>query len=148
MRAPLIVFALLMPVLLSSAACTPAQSVKAPPLQGSTWVAEDIGGKGVVDNSRATLMFMPEGRLAGKASCNNYFGGYNLDGSKLTTSQMGSTRMACLPALMSQEDNFLRILGLVNSYEFTRDGALLLRTDKGESLRFRAEPSESRDKPK
>lgn len=148
MRAPLTVFVLLMPGLLATAACTPAQSVKAPPLQGSTWVAEDIGGQGLIDNSRATLKFLPEGRMAGKASCNNYFGGYTLDGSKLTTSQMGSTRMACLPALMGQEDNFLRILGLVNRYEFTRDGALLLRTDKGESLRFRAEPSESSDKPK
>jgi heat shock protein HslJ len=34
------------------------------------WVIEDIAGRGVVDNSLASLVFLQRNQLAGNTSCN------------------------------------------------------------------------------
>jgi heat shock protein HslJ len=106
-------------------------------LQGRKWVVEDIGGKGVVDGSRATLDFGADGRLAGRGSCNSYFAKYTLTGEGLTVSQAGGTMMACAPALMSQEGLFLDVLRNVRRFDLTEDGALVLRTDDGRTITAR-----------
>ncbi len=41
----------------------------------------------------AMIMFNEEGQMNGNASVNSFFGSYNLDGEKLTFSQVGMTRM-------------------------------------------------------
>ncbi|WP_083796326.1 META domain-containing protein [Marinobacter sp. ELB17] len=47
----------------------------------------------------------------GSPSCNRYSGEYQLSGSGFTVGDnMASTRMACPPALMNQEDYFLKLL--------------------------------------
>ena len=47
-------------------------------LKGKEWVVEDIDGKGIIDNSRASLNFGDDGRLYGRASCNTYSAKYTL----------------------------------------------------------------------
>jgi heat shock protein HslJ len=106
-------------------------------LQGREWVVEDIGGKGIVDNSRATLDFGADGRLAGRGSCNNYFAQYTLTGEGLTVARAGATMMACAPALMDQEGLFLEILRNVRRFDLGEDGALVLRTDDGRTITAR-----------
>ena len=39
-----------------------------PMLQNVEWKIEDIGGKGVVDDSHATLRFGSDGRVSGRAT--------------------------------------------------------------------------------
>lgn len=95
-------------------------------LQGAEWVVEDINGAGIVDNSRATLHFSADGRVAGRASCNTYTGAYTLTGEGLTISKAATTRKACSPALMRQEEAFLEVLRNVQRFEVTPDGALIL----------------------
>ena len=46
----------------------------APSIEGIVWRAEDIGGGGIIDRSRATLTFGADGRISGSASCNHYSG--------------------------------------------------------------------------
>jgi heat shock protein HslJ/uncharacterized lipoprotein YbaY len=98
-------------------------------LQGREWVVEDINGKGVIDRSRATLNFGPDGRVSGRSSCNNYTAQYTLTGEGLTVSKAAGTMMACEPALMQQESLFLDVLQNVRRFDLGPDGALLLRTD-------------------
>lgn len=111
-------------------------------LQGATWVVEDINGKGVIDNSRVTLTFGPDSRVAGLGSCNNYTGGYTLTGESLKIRQVASTMKACAPALMNQEMAFFQVLQDVQRFEVRPDGAQVLLTGNGRSLLARkASPS-------
>jgi heat shock protein HslJ/uncharacterized lipoprotein YbaY len=96
-------------------------------LVGREWVVEDIGG-GMIDRSRATLAFAPDGRLAGRASCNSYTATYTLSGEGLAIGKGATTMMACAPSLMQQEDRFLDILHNARRFEITDSGALVLIT--------------------
>ena len=120
----------------------PAEAVltalpSAPSIEGIVWRAEDIGGGGIIDRSRATLTFGADGRISGSASCNNYSGSYALDRGALNfTSALVATQKACVPSLMDQERRFLAILGAARRIELLPTGALLLSTPEGKSLRF------------
>ncbi len=104
------------------------------PLLGREWVIEDIAGSGVIDNSHATLHFLPDGRLAGSASCNRILGSFETQGKQLKITQVGTTMMACPPALMNQERRLLDILQAVTSYQIDTTGALVLTASDGSSI--------------
>jgi heat shock protein HslJ len=108
-------------------------------LQGGEWVVEDIAGGGIIDRSRVTLDFGADGALSGGASCNRYHSHYELTGEGLTIAQAASTRMACAPALMHQEQVFFELLARTKRFELDDDGALRLHTDDGRSLLARRE---------
>lgn len=95
-------------------------------LFGTEWVVEDIDGGGVIDNSRATLNFAPDGRLFGRSSCNTYQGRYTITGEGITVSQLAGTMMACAPSLMQQEQRFNAALTQTQRFAFNAEGALLL----------------------
>jgi heat shock protein HslJ len=95
-------------------------------LFGTAWVVEDIDGAGVIENSRATLHFEPDGRVYGHSSCNTYRGHYNFTSEGITVSQLASTKMACAPSLTQQEQRFHAALTAVHSFAFNAEGALLL----------------------
>jgi len=104
-------------------------------LRGTEWVVEDIGGRGIIDSSRVTLNFLAEQRVAGRASCNQFSGGWKLTGEELGFTRMASTRKACAPALMNQEDRFLSLLNEVRRFDIGRHGELLLETGDGRLIR-------------
>ena len=104
-------------------------------LLGPEWVVEDIGGRGIVDSSRVTLIFQEDQRVSGRASCNQFSGGWNLTGEGLEFTRMASTKKACAPALMNQEDRFLSLLGEVRRFDIGRHGELLLVTGDGPLIR-------------
>ena len=104
-------------------------------LRGTEWVVEDIGGRGIIDSSRVTLNFLADQRVAGRASCNQFSGGWNLTGEGLEFTRMASTKKACAPALMNQEDRFLSLLGEVQRFDIGRHGELLLVTGDGPLIR-------------
>jgi heat shock protein HslJ/uncharacterized lipoprotein YbaY len=108
-------------------------------LLGEEWVVEDIDARGIIDRSRATLAFGADGTLGGRSSCNSYSGGYTLTDQRLTVGQLATTMMACAEALMNQERLFLEILMAVESYSLSDDGALILSTADGRTLKARRE---------
>lgn len=109
----------------------------APSIEGIIWRAEDISGGGIIDRSRATLTFGVDGRISGRASCNDYSGRYALDRGVLSfTSVLAVTQKACVPSLMDQERRFLAILAAARRIELLPTGALLVSTPEGKSLRF------------
>ncbi|GGJ02325.1 META domain-containing protein [Halopseudomonas pertucinogena] len=107
-------------------------------LQGVEWVIEDINGGGIIDRSRVTLNFWQDGRVTGRASCNSLMGQYELTGEGLALSQLGTTRVACAPALMNQEQRVLNTLQQVQRFDFDETGALLLHAQEG-TLKARTE---------
>ena len=109
----------------------------APQLIGREWLIEDISGKGVIDNSPASLLFLPDGKLAGNATCNRLVASYTVDGEALSIGQAGATRMACPPALMEQEAALLTLLPSVSGYSIDATGALVLVTPSGETITAR-----------
>lgn len=106
-------------------------------LLGQEWVIEDIAGEGVIDNSQASLQFLPDGRLAGNGTCNRFFSSYQRNNMQLSIQPAGATMMACPEALMNQEQKLLTMLPTVESYRVDDTGALLLMTTDGKTITAR-----------
>jgi putative lipoprotein len=106
----------------------------APPLVGPDWVAEDIGGRGVVERVRSTITLGADGRISGSGGCNRIAGSYTLSGETIGFGQMISTMMACAPAVGEQEQRFLRALGETRRWRIDATGALLLSGADGRRL--------------
>ncbi len=68
-------------------------------LEGPTWLAEDIKGGGVIDNAQSTVSIAAGGKVTGSGGCNRMFGTATIAGDALTFGGIGTTRMACAPAL-------------------------------------------------
>ena len=132
--------ALSLTVLMATSCASIGPSAPQPPdLTGTKWLAEDIGGQGVMDFLQSTLQFdaMDNSRVGGNSGCNNYFGAVAVDGWTIEFSAMGSTRMACPAAVMDQENRFLSALSATNRYEWNPETDLLHFYDDDEStLRF------------
>lgn len=102
------------------------------------WLIETIAERPVIDRSPARIAFGDDGRVAGNASCNRFFGPYTAAGAELTIGSIATTRMMCPPALMEQEQRFLAVLPQVAGYRFVQglleltdgDGKILLRASR------------------
>ncbi|MBL8660027.1 MAG: META domain-containing protein [Rhodospirillales bacterium] len=92
----------------------------------TSWLAEDIGGRGVIDNAQTTITFDGEGRVAGSGGCNRYFGSVAIDGAAVTIGKLGSTQMACVPALMDQERKYFDALAATRTYRLDDTGHKLV----------------------
>ena len=116
-------------------------------LVGSEWLLEDLGGSGVLDRVQATLAFPESGKVAGKGSCNRFFGTVAISGNKVKFSALGSTKMACPEAIMKQEDKYLAALQAADRFE-SNDGNLLIYYVGAEKpLRFSPLPHSAPAKP-
>ncbi|MDO6441411.1 MULTISPECIES: META domain-containing protein [unclassified Marinobacter] len=103
--------------------------------RGVEWIVEDLAGAGIIDSSRMTVEFLDENRLAGRASCNRYGGQYKLTAEGVSFSSLFSTRMACAPALMNQEQRFLELMADVKQASIGQHGELVLTTSGGEKIK-------------
>lgn len=114
------------------------QAPPAAPLAGTQWLAEDIGGRGVMDMAQSTVQFDQQGRAAGNGGCNRYFGEYTIADGSLRFGPIGSTRMACPESLMNQEQNFFAALEATRSYRLDPLTDLLFFMDESgaDVLRF------------
>lgn len=122
--------------LIVAAAAQPGGSGDAASLSGTSWRLEDLGGAGVIDRVEATLEFAVDGRVAGRGSCNRYFGSVTITGQTIAFGQIGSTKMACPPAVADQEDKFIKALSQAQRFEI-RDTMLMISYAGSEKpLRF------------
>lgn len=121
---------LLLPLLLAAALAVPAGAAEAP---FGTWLAEDIGGAGVIDNAQTTLELQPGGLFSGSGGCNRYSGTATLDGAAITFGQVAATMMACVPALMDQEQRFFAALATVKAWRLSAEGKLELLDGQGKA---------------
>jgi heat shock protein HslJ/uncharacterized lipoprotein YbaY len=95
-------------------------------LQGGTWVVEDVGGNGIIDDAMVTMTFGTDGRVSGRGGCNQFNGGYTLTGEGLSFGPAASTMMACPEAVMNLEQSFFQTLTAVIRFDIADTGALML----------------------
>jgi heat shock protein HslJ len=101
------------------------------------WRAEDIGGRGIIDNSEVTMMLGSDGKIGGKSGCNGYSANYQITGDALKVyPPMIGTKMMCPPALMNQEQAFRSLLETAQSVSVTPEGALVITSNGGATSRF------------
>lgn len=105
-------------------------------LKGSEWVLEDLAGLGVISRVQATLVFPELGKVAGKASCNRFFGTVQIQGDKIKFGSLGSTRMACPEAAMNQEKRYLDALQAAERVEWKEPYLLIYAKGSEKPLRF------------
>jgi heat shock protein HslJ len=99
-----------------------------PRLEGRHWVLVELAGQPVEAGPGRAIPSIAfdggTGRVAGNASCNRFFGGYELlEGDRIRFGQFGATMMACPD--MSLEQRFLEVLQRADSY-MVNDGVLSL----------------------
>ena len=103
--------------------CEPGQHAS---LTDTYWKLLELDGEPVITHEGMreahVILASSESRAHGFAGCNNFFGGYQIDGDTLTFSAMGSTMMAC-PQGMDTEQAFLSALG--KTTRFTISGQFL-----------------------
>jgi heat shock protein HslJ len=123
---------------------TEGKSVKTT-LSGTNWLVEDIAGRAVVDNSRASIRFDEGGRASGSTGCNRFNSAVTIEGNTIKFGQMATTKRGCIPSLMDQELRFLKAMAEVLSFTMGKDGLLYLYGPNSEQL-FRltrmADPSQ------
>jgi len=119
-----------LPLFLLAGFGTAAQAAD-PPLGG--WLVEDIGGAGVIDNAQTTLELGDGGAVSGSGGCNRYSGSATLQGNTITFGQVASTMMACVPALMDQEQRYFAALEAVVTWTFA-DSKLRLLDGQGTAV--------------
>ena len=120
MRRQLLVGLCLLAAITLIVSCAPG----APPatLEGTHWLLESYGEPGALKtplkDGPVTLVLNLETKvLNGSTGCNSYFGGYQAENGKLTiTGNIGSTKKACVPAVMTQETKYLLLLKTAQSF--------------------------------
>lgn len=105
------------------------------PAPGATptgrWLAEDIRGGGVIDRLQTVLEIAPDGAVSGSGGCNRIFGRAAISGDSISFGRLASTRMACAPAAMNQEQKFLAALENVRRWRIDTGRGKLLLLDPG-----------------
>ena len=104
----------------------------------SKWQLIELNGKpaAVPSGLKTPVITVEEaGRISGNASCNNFFGSFETDGSfRLKFSKMGSTMMACND--MSLEREFLQKLEVVDNFTLRGDTLSLNKARMAPLLRL------------
>ena len=79
----------------------------------------------VLSGSTISADFMPDGKITGSSGCNEYSATYSSNGQTLGIIQVKSTKMACDPGIMTQENQYLALLPKVNTYQMSGDQMVL-----------------------
>ncbi|QTN24017.1 META domain-containing protein [Rhizobacter sp. AJA081-3] len=122
---------------LAACAAAPGAEPPAPPVSREvhgTWVIEQARTEPILDKRRARLVLGADGRLSGHTSCNAMNGPYSLSGDTIKIGAIATTRMACGPLLLEQEDRILTALELAATARVRPDGLLELRDADGRGV--------------
>ena len=92
----------------------------------------------LIENTKNTFSCDENGKVAGVASINRYFGSFSLkeDGEIIWSEAFGMTRMAGPPELMEQEAKFMQALPQTSRIYLKKEKLLLIGTDNSTVLEF------------
>ena len=109
-------------------------------LPGSGWQVTSLAGQDPLADHPITFEFDTEGNIAGDASCNRFGGSCAIEENSIKVGPLRSTRRACEPEIMQQEQKFLAFLGAVTAWSL--DGnELVLTAPDGEIKAARRAPA-------
>jgi putative lipoprotein len=112
-----------------------SEAADAGKLFGVTWIAENIGGGGVIDKARSTITFAAGGVVNGSGGCNTFSGTAKVDGNRIEIGPLAATQKACIPALTDQEQKFFKALANAHLFEIDeRTQKLILKDESGAPL--------------
>jgi heat shock protein HslJ len=115
-------------------------------LAGTSWKATGINnGKGgvvsVAPGATVSLAFGTDGTVSGTAGCNNFTGGYTVEGTTLRFGPAAVTRKMCADAgVMQQEAAYLKALESVSTSRVEADRLELRTADGALAATFTREP--------
>jgi heat shock protein HslJ len=120
-------------------------STTSPALQfeGTTWkltsLATETGLNNTLPNTTITANF-DDGNVTGSSGCNRYFGGYQLNTTKIKIGPIGSTLMFCTDpdGVMTQETSYHLLLLNVTSYAISNNKLTLSNNQGNPQLVFEA----------
>ena len=92
-------------------------------LIATQWNLEELNGRPVIADSRATLAFPEAGKVAGNGSCNRFTGTAEINGNALKFGPLASTRMMCEGEASRQEADYFSALDAARRFE-VKDGKL------------------------
>jgi putative lipoprotein len=101
-------------------------STPASGLAGTEWRVTEIAGAPADATSDATLRFDTGGLVSGSTGCNKFTGMAVIEADNLTFTPLATTRLACAPELMAQEQRFLSAIQEVRRFAIDSDGRLQL----------------------
>lgn len=92
----------------------------------------------LIKDTKITFSCDENGKVAGVASINRYFGSFTLkdDGDIIWIKAFGMTRMAGPPDLMDQEAKFMQALALTSRLYLKKEILVLTGTDQSTVLEF------------
>ena len=99
-----------------------------------SWLAEDIGGGGVIDDAQSLLELAADGTVTGSGGCNRMSGRAEFFADGLTFGPLAATRRACVPALGDQEAKFFAALAATQQWQIDETGKLILLGTDGQML--------------
>ena len=113
-------------------------------LPGTAWQVTTFAGQAPLADHAITFEFDTEGNIAGDASCNRFGGTCTIEGNTMKIGPLRSTRRACEPEIMRQEQKFLALLATMTAWEIAAEDTLVLRGEDGEiRAKRRAETPEN-----
>jgi heat shock protein HslJ len=130
---------ILLPLLLTITTSLAMETNKAPvKLPGSAWQVTTFAGQTPLADHPITFEFDTEGNIAGDASCNRFGGTFTIDGNTIKIGPLRSTRRACEPEIMQQEQKFIAMLSSATAWSIDGDDLVLTAPD-GEVKASRSE---------
>ena len=120
--------------LLLLAGCAASPPTPAPLSVAGLWRVDQAMTEPLVDRSQARLDFRDDGTLVGHTSCNSLRASYTLKDDRLTLGLVVTTKRACGPMAMEQEDRVLTALEASRTARVRPDGLLELRDADGRGM--------------
>jgi heat shock protein HslJ len=99
--------------------CADTKHASQAPFLGTTWNQAELNNEKIQHPGPQVphLHFEAE-KVTGNDGCNNFFGGYTLDGNSLKFGMLGSTRMAC-PHIEGFEMIFNKMLSMTTRFRIS-----------------------------
>jgi heat shock protein HslJ len=105
-------------------------------LPGTSWRLEDLGGESALEGVETTLEFPEAGKVAGRASCNRFFGTVEISGQSIKFGPLAATKMSCGDAADTQERKYLGALQKAERFAVDGPALLIYSTGMERPLRF------------
>lgn len=116
---------------------SPQPAAPAGDLSGTSWRLEALGGEKALEGVEATLEFPEAGKVAGRGSCNRFFGTVEISGQSIKFGPLAATKMACVDdAANAQEKKYLEALAAAERFALDGPALLIYSTGTERPLRF------------
>ncbi len=117
-------------------AVTVSEPAPANPLANTNWQLASISGQPLVDGTTITAFFSAQDTVSGFGGCNDYNGGYTVNGNNLTVGPLTATGIACDDSINQQEAAYFTSLESAATFEISGSQLIIKNGSGQEVLRY------------